>query len=153
MFRATAAPQNTTRQAPLFLTEPFKRRTRFLRCSVILRRHNGSLFLSGVWRTARRKRKRVKYQLLLSVKNVSFLNQLELITAVSATVSALTEPSSAWLNNCVGHYNHRYFFSFCLFMTMGCVYCSISAKDMFLDAYNAIEVSLHELLDFLIEKS
>ncbi|RXN25965.1 putative palmitoyltransferase ZDHHC16 [Labeo rohita] len=31
--------------------------------------------------------------------------------------------------------------SFCLFMTMGCVYCSISAKDMFLDAYNAIESS------------
>uniref|UniRef100_A0A8C1A5H3 Palmitoyltransferase n=1 Tax=Cyprinus carpio carpio TaxID=630221 RepID=A0A8C1A5H3_CYPCA len=51
-----------------------------------------------------------------------------------------------WLNNCVGHFNHRYFFSFCLFMTMACIYCSISAKDMFLDAYNAIEVSLHELL-------
>ncbi|KAI5102984.1 putative palmitoyltransferase ZDHHC16 isoform X1, partial [Silurus meridionalis] len=45
-----------------------------------------------------------------------------------------------WLNNCVGHFNHRYFFSFCLYMTMGCIYCSISAKDMFLDAYNAIEV-------------
>ncbi|KAK2876980.1 hypothetical protein Q8A67_021076 [Cirrhinus molitorella] len=46
-----------------------------------------------------------------------------------------------WLNNCVGHFNHRYFFSFCLFMTMGCIYCSISAKDMFLDAYNAVESS------------
>ncbi|KAF4106985.1 palmitoyltransferase ZDHHC16B isoform X1 [Onychostoma macrolepis] len=46
-----------------------------------------------------------------------------------------------WLNNCVGHFNHRYFFSFCLFMSMGCIYCSISAKDMFLDAYNAIESS------------
>uniref|UniRef100_A0A672KTI8 Palmitoyltransferase n=1 Tax=Sinocyclocheilus grahami TaxID=75366 RepID=A0A672KTI8_SINGR len=44
-----------------------------------------------------------------------------------------------WLNNCVGQFNHRYFFSFCLFMTMACIYCSISAKDMFLDAYSAIE--------------
>ncbi|MGH0145076.1 UNVERIFIED_CONTAM: hypothetical protein FKN15_028813 [Acipenser sinensis] len=45
-----------------------------------------------------------------------------------------------WLNNCVGHFNHRYFFSFCLFMTMGCLYCSISSRDMFIDAYNAVEV-------------
>lgn len=48
---------------------------------------------------------------------------------------------SAWLNNCVGHFNHRYFFSFCLFMTLGCVYCSISGRNLFLDAYNALEVS------------
>lgn len=47
---------------------------------------------------------------------------------------------SAWLNNCVGHFNHRYFFSFCLFMTLGCVYCSISGRNLFLDAYNALEV-------------
>lgn len=50
-------------------------------------------------------------------------------------------PEVAWLNNCVGHYNHRYFFSFCLFMTMGCIYCSISGWEMFRDAYAAIEVS------------
>lgn len=50
-------------------------------------------------------------------------------------------PEAAWLNNCVGHYNHRYFFSFCLFMTMGCIYCSISGWEMFRDAYAAIEVS------------
>lgn len=50
-------------------------------------------------------------------------------------------PEAAWLNNCVGHYNHRYFFSFCLFMTMGCIYCSISGWEMFQDAYAAIEVS------------
>lgn len=50
-------------------------------------------------------------------------------------------PVAAWLNNCVGHYNHRYFFSFCLFMTMGCIYCSISGWEMFRDAYAAIEVS------------
>lgn len=47
---------------------------------------------------------------------------------------------SAWLNNCVGHLNHRYFFSFCLFMTLGCVYCSISGRNLFLEAYNALEV-------------
>lgn len=41
----------------------------------------------------------------------------------------------------MGHYNHRYFFSFCLFMTMGCIYCSISGWEMFRDAYAAIEVS------------
>lgn len=48
----------------------------------------------------------------------------------------------AWLNNCVGHFNHRYFFCYCLFMTLGCVYCSISGRNLFLDAYNALEVRL-----------
>ncbi|XP_068423519.1 palmitoyltransferase ZDHHC16A isoform X2 [Clinocottus analis] len=50
---------------------------------------------------------------------------------------------SAWLNNCVGHLNHRYFFSFCLALSMGCIYCSISGRNMFLDAYNAIERFKH----------
>uniref|UniRef100_A0A7N4PIU2 Palmitoyltransferase n=1 Tax=Sarcophilus harrisii TaxID=9305 RepID=A0A7N4PIU2_SARHA len=45
----------------------------------------------------------------------------------------------AWLNNCVGHYNHRYFFSFCFFMTLGCVYCSFGSWDMFREAYAALE--------------
>lgn len=49
---------------------------------------------------------------------------------------------SAWLNNCVGHYNHRYFFSFCLYLTMGCMYCSISGRNLFIEAYNAIDVRL-----------
>uniref|UniRef100_A0A1A8K0J8 Palmitoyltransferase n=1 Tax=Nothobranchius kuhntae TaxID=321403 RepID=A0A1A8K0J8_NOTKU len=44
-----------------------------------------------------------------------------------------------WLNNCVGHFNHRYFFSFCLYMTLGCIYCSISSINMFLEAYNTVE--------------
>ncbi|XP_076017070.1 palmitoyltransferase ZDHHC16A isoform X2 [Genypterus blacodes] len=44
-----------------------------------------------------------------------------------------------WLNNCVGQFNHRYFFSFCVFMTLGCAYCSISGRNLFLDAYNALE--------------
>lgn len=59
---------------------------------------------------------------------------------------------AAWLNNCVGHYNHRYFFSFCLFMTMGCIYCSISGWDMFRDAYAAIEVSLSEMAPHLLQE-
>ncbi|CAF1335451.1 unnamed protein product [Adineta steineri] len=28
----------------------------------------------------------------------------------------------AWLNSCVGFYNHRYFFQFCCFMAIGCMY-------------------------------
>lgn len=48
----------------------------------------------------------------------------------------------AWLNNCVGHFNHRYFFSFCLYMTLGCIYCSISSRDLFVEAYSAVEVRL-----------
>ncbi|XP_035462211.1 palmitoyltransferase ZDHHC16A isoform X1 [Scophthalmus maximus] len=48
-----------------------------------------------------------------------------------------------WLNNCVGHFNHRYFFSFCLSMTLGCIYCSISGRNLFLEAYNALEHIKH----------
>ncbi|XP_028990842.1 palmitoyltransferase ZDHHC16B isoform X2 [Betta splendens] len=44
-----------------------------------------------------------------------------------------------WLNNCVGNFNHRHFFCFCLYTTLGCIYCSISSRDMFLEAYSAIE--------------
>jgi palmitoyltransferase len=29
-----------------------------------------------------------------------------------------------WFNNCIGHYNHRYFFLFCTFMTIDCIYLS-----------------------------
>lgn len=50
----------------------------------------------------------------------------------------------AWLNNCVGHFNHRYFLSFCLYMTLGCIYCSSSSKELFLEAYSAIEVRPEE---------
>lgn len=54
-------------------------------------------------------------------------------------VLSLILPPPAWLNNCVGHYNHRYFFSFCFFMTLGCVYCSYGSWDLFREAYAAIE--------------
>ena len=29
-----------------------------------------------------------------------------------------------WFNNCIGFYNHRYFFLFCVFLTVDCVYLS-----------------------------
>jgi palmitoyltransferase len=29
-----------------------------------------------------------------------------------------------WINNCVGHLNHRYFFQFCFFLTIGSFYAS-----------------------------
>ncbi|XP_053548549.1 palmitoyltransferase ZDHHC16 isoform X1 [Bombina bombina] len=54
-----------------------------------------------------------------------------------------------WLNNCVGHYNHRYFLSFCLFMTMGCIYCSVSSRVMFQEAYASIEKMKHQEKEIL----
>lgn len=36
-----------------------------------------------------------------------------------------------WVNNCIGHFNHRYFVSFCIFMWIGTVYVSISTFDLF----------------------
>nr|AAH55620.1 Zinc finger, DHHC domain containing 16 [Danio rerio] len=48
-----------------------------------------------------------------------------------------------WLNNCVGHFNHRYFFSFCLFLALGCMYCSVSGRHLFIDAYNTIDQLKH----------
>ncbi|XP_052229147.1 palmitoyltransferase ZDHHC16A-like isoform X2 [Dreissena polymorpha] len=36
-----------------------------------------------------------------------------------------------WLNNCVGHRNHRYFFLFCLYMWMGTIYVSWVGHELF----------------------
>ncbi|XP_052804832.1 palmitoyltransferase ZDHHC16-like [Mya arenaria] len=36
-----------------------------------------------------------------------------------------------WLNNCVGHNNHRYFFLFCVYMWMGTIYVSWVGHDLF----------------------
>ncbi|KAM8860099.1 palmitoyltransferase ZDHHC16A isoform 2-T2 [Spinachia spinachia] len=64
-----------------------------------------------------------------------------------------------WLNNCVGHFNHRYFFSFCVALAVGCVYCSISGRNLFIEAYNAIETNYqtsappHTFKEKLIHKS
>ena len=36
-----------------------------------------------------------------------------------------------WLNNCVGHYNHRYFFLFCVYMCSGTIFVALSIFDQF----------------------
>lgn len=48
-----------------------------------------------------------------------------------------------WINNCVGHFNHRYFVLFCIFMWTGTVYVTISVwpqfRDEFFDARKTFE--------------
>lgn len=41
-----------------------------------------------------------------------------------------------WLNNCVGHFNHRYFISFCIFMLLGTVFVSTTTWPLFHDCFN-----------------
>ncbi|KAL3863140.1 hypothetical protein ACJMK2_004909 [Sinanodonta woodiana] len=36
-----------------------------------------------------------------------------------------------WLNNCVGHYNHRYFYLFCVYMWCGTIYVSWVGYELF----------------------
>ncbi|XP_041476969.1 palmitoyltransferase ZDHHC16-like [Lytechinus variegatus] len=48
-----------------------------------------------------------------------------------------------WINNCVGHFNHRYFMLFCIYMTIGTIYVTISVwpqfRDEFFDARKTFE--------------
>nr|CAB3267898.1 probable palmitoyltransferase ZDHHC16 [Phallusia mammillata] len=44
-----------------------------------------------------------------------------------------------WLNNCVGHFNHRYFICFCIFMLLGTTYVSISSWALFRDCFRFFE--------------
>ena len=39
---------------------------------------------------------------------------------------------SAWMNNCIGFYNHRYFIMFCVFMWLGTLYVCFTSFDLFM---------------------
>lgn len=59
---------------------------------------------------------------------------------VSVERFSLTECSSAWLNNCVGHHNHRHFFLFCVYMCIGCFYVSMSGYPLFKEHFYGTQV-------------
>ncbi|KRX94193.1 putative palmitoyltransferase ZDHHC16, partial [Trichinella pseudospiralis] len=44
-------------------------------------------------------------------------------------------PQASWLNQCVGHYNHRYFYLTLIFMWLSCIYVVYGMRDCFLDHY------------------
>ena len=44
-----------------------------------------------------------------------------------------------WINNCVGHFNHKYFMLFCIFMCLGTIYVSFSSWQLFKDCFNPSE--------------
>lgn len=41
-----------------------------------------------------------------------------------------------WINNCVGHFNHRYFISFCIFMWLGTLFVTTSTWPVFHDCFD-----------------
>ncbi|KRY58544.1 putative palmitoyltransferase ZDHHC16, partial [Trichinella britovi] len=41
----------------------------------------------------------------------------------------------AWLNQCVGHYNHRYFYLTLIFMWLCCIYVVYGMRECFIDHY------------------
>jgi len=40
-----------------------------------------------------------------------------------------------WLNNCVGHYNHRHFFLYMVFMVVGCSFIMINGFEIFFEEF------------------
>lgn len=54
--------------------------------------------------------------------------------------------NAAWLNNCVGWANHRYFFEFVAFMCLGAAYIALHALPLFLDRFELQILSVRSLL-------
>jgi len=65
-----------------------------------------------------------------------FSHRVEMACDYSSTVCA-----PAWLNNCVGHHNHRHFFLFCVYMCVGCFYVSMSGYPLFKEHFYGVQVS------------
>ena len=40
-----------------------------------------------------------------------------------------------WLNNCVGHYNHRHFFLYMVFMVLGCAFLMVLGFEIFWEEF------------------
>jgi hypothetical protein len=48
---------------------------------------------------------------------------------------------SAWVNNCVGHFNHRYFVLFLLYLFLVCAYGAIMSYTPFMESHRFAVVS------------
>ena len=51
----------------------------------------------------------------------------------------------AWINNCVGHFNHRHFILFCIFVCLGTLYVTVSARTLFIKHFFHDRVSPFKL--------
>ena len=48
--------------------------------------------------------------------------------------SSLTD-QTAWLNQCVGHYNHRFFYMYMVYMVLGTIFVMAFGHDILLKEY------------------
>lgn len=54
---------------------------------------------------------------------------------------------SAWLNNCVGHYNHRYFFMYMVFIVASTLFIMVFGVEIaYLEIWLGLEQGLEEEL-------
>ncbi|XP_022086544.1 probable palmitoyltransferase ZDHHC16 [Acanthaster planci] len=51
-----------------------------------------------------------------------------------------------WINNCVGHYNYRYFIMFCIYMWVGTLYICVSAWPLFREEFFDAQKTFDSLL-------